>query len=72
MAYNNIHKLIHAKKTKFEAGVTGLQSYRAQVIQSYLKMVVDNGQLGVEASKHAAESQGFAVQWGRHCVQKWS
>jgi hypothetical protein len=27
MAYNDIHKLIHAKKTKFEAGVTGLQSY---------------------------------------------
>ena len=72
MAYNDIHKLIHAKKTKFEAGVTGLQLYWAQAIQSYLKMVVDNGQLSVEASEHAVESQGFAAQWGGCCVQKWS
>ncbi|KIK01756.1 hypothetical protein K443DRAFT_122247 [Laccaria amethystina LaAM-08-1] len=72
MAYDDIHKLIHAKKTKFEAGVTGLQSYRARAIQSYLKMVVDNGRLSVEASERAAESQGFAARWGGRRVRKWS
>lgn len=70
-ALQDIEKLLKSRKTKFQAGDKGLQSYRAQTIQSYLRMVVKNGRGGVEASEIAAESHGFAKDWGGRQVREW-
>ena len=49
-------------------GVHSLQAYCALAIQSYFWMVVHNGQKGIEASVIAAESHGFAKNWGGRLV----
>jgi hypothetical protein len=66
-----IEKLIKSKETKFSAGGSGMQAYRANAIQSHLRMVLNNGHKAIEASEIAAESQGFARKWGGCLVQKW-
>jgi hypothetical protein len=66
-----IKKLIKSKKTKFSAGRSRIQAYRANAIQSHLQMVLNNGCKAIEASEIAAESQGFAQKWGGHLVRKW-
>jgi hypothetical protein len=60
----DIEKVVKSRKTQFEAGAHGLQAYRAQAIQSYFRLVVRNGRKGIEASEMAAESHGFAKDWG--------
>ncbi|KAF8159193.1 hypothetical protein B0H34DRAFT_655343 [Crassisporium funariophilum] len=70
-ALTAIEKKIASKKNVFEAGRNGLQSYRARAIQSHLHMVVNNGRSHIEASKRAAESQGFAKSWGGRLVRSW-
>ncbi|KAJ7598227.1 hypothetical protein C8J56DRAFT_880876 [Mycena floridula] len=62
----------HAIPTVFVGGPTGLQSYRARAIQSYLIMVVKNRRGSVIASERAAESQGFAALWGGRMVRTWT
>jgi len=71
LALQDIEKLIRSKRDIFEAGREGLQSYRARAIQSYLQMVVHNKRNGMTASRIAAESQGFAANWGARMVRKW-
>lgn len=71
LALDDIEKLVRSKQDIFEAGRNGLQSYRARAIQSYLWMVVHNKRNGMTASKIAAESQGFAANWGSRTVRKW-
>ncbi|KIL55377.1 hypothetical protein M378DRAFT_90974 [Amanita muscaria Koide BX008] len=71
LALQDIEKLIKSKQDIFEAGQNGLQAYRARAIQSYLRMVVHNKRDGMTASQIAAESQGFAVNWGSRMVRKW-
>ena len=56
---------------QYQAGDKGLQSYRARTIQSHLRMVVKNGRRSVEASEIAAESHGFARDWGGRQVREW-
>ena len=56
---------------KFKGGVQGLQSYWAQAIESYLRLVVKKGQKGIPASETAAEGLGFARGWGGCQVQWW-
>ncbi|KAF8623818.1 hypothetical protein AX17_007281, partial [Amanita inopinata Kibby_2008] len=68
----DIQKLIHSKKTQFVAGPTGLQAYRACVVESYLLMVMKQGCLGIEASERAAESHGFAAKWGGRSLRGWT
>ena len=63
-ALHDIDRLLQSRKAKFQAGDKGLQSYRARTIQSHLRMVVRNGRRSVEASEIAAESHGFARDWG--------
>ena len=67
----DIQKLLQSRKTTFQAGDKGLQSYRARTIESHLRMVVINGRGGVEASQIAAESHGFARDWGGRQVREW-
>lgn len=69
----DIEKLIQSWKTKLEGGVHGLQSYQAQAIESYLRLVIERGQKGITASETAAEGLSFArggrgrqVQWWVH------
>jgi hypothetical protein len=71
MGLRDIEKLIMSKCTAFNAGGNGLQAYRAQAIRSCLRMVVNNGRMLMEASEHAAESQGFAPAWGGRMVRQW-
>lgn len=71
-ALDDIKKLINSKKTEFVSGATGLQSYCARAIQSYLVMVVKRGRLEIDASEKAAESNGFAAKWGGRCVRSWT
>ncbi|KAF8168736.1 hypothetical protein BJ912DRAFT_913240 [Pholiota molesta] len=67
-----IEKLLASTDPRtFDAGHNGLQAYRAQAIQSYFWMVVDNGKDPVDASEQAAESQGFARKWGGRLVRRW-
>ena len=70
-ALHDIQKLLQSRKTKFQAGDKGLQSYRARTIESHLRMVVINGRGTVEASQIAAESHGFARDWGGRQVREW-
>ena len=67
----DIEKLITSNRTAIDTGVNGLQAYQARAIQSCLHMVVNNGQMLMEALEHAAESQGFALVWGGWMVQQW-
>lgn len=70
-ALDDIRKLIRAKKTQFNAGPTGLQSYRARSIESCLHLVVNDCRTRMEASQIAAQAQGFAKPWGGRLVRKW-
>jgi hypothetical protein len=70
-ALKDIEKLIQSRKTKFEGGSRGLQSYRAQVIESYLRLVVRKQYKGIPASEAAAEAFGFARKWGGRQVRRW-
>ena len=47
----DIEKHIRSRKTKFQGGSRGLQSYHAQAIESYLRLVVHNGYKGIPASE---------------------
>jgi transposase len=67
----HIEKTIASKRTKFAGGHAGLQARRTHAIQSYLFMVVKNGRKGMDASKIAAEAQGFSPKWGAKLVRKW-
>jgi hypothetical protein len=67
----DIEKLIASKKTKFDAGQNGLQAYRARSIQICLQMVINNNRKLIDASKCAAESQGFAAKWAGRMVRQW-
>src|SRR6202040_3538231 len=71
LALRDIEKLLASRKTKFQAGNNGLQSYRARAIQSHLHMVVNRGRRGIDASEIAAESHGFAKKWGGRLVREW-
>ena len=66
-----IEKHIRSRKTKFQGGSRGLQSYRAQAIKCYLRLVVRNSYKGIPASKAAAEAFGFARKWGGRQVRRW-
>lgn len=70
-ALNDIQKLIKAKKTKFDGGPTGLQSYRARAIASHLNMVVHDRVPSILAARRAAQSQGFSENWGGRSVSCW-
>lgn len=67
----DIGKLIESKKTQFAAGAHGLQAYHACSFQSCLQMVVNNKHHLIDASKRAADCQGFAEKWGRRMVCQW-
>jgi len=70
-ALSDIEKVICSRRTDFQAGRNGLQAYRAQAIQSYFRMVVNNGRKSIDASEIAAESQGFSKKWGGRLVRSW-
>ena len=70
-ALKDIESLIKSQKVEFKLGVHSLQAYCALAIQSYFWMVVHNGQKGIEASVIAAESHGFAKNWGGRLVCHW-
>ncbi|KIJ51680.1 hypothetical protein M422DRAFT_78752, partial [Sphaerobolus stellatus SS14] len=70
-AWVAIQKLITSKKDLFESGHNGLQEYRARAIESCLQMMVKNGRKLMDTSERAAESQGFAKNWGGRMVWSW-
>ncbi|KIJ39628.1 hypothetical protein M422DRAFT_174797 [Sphaerobolus stellatus SS14] len=72
-ALKDIEKLIASQKNIFGAGRNGLQSYRARAIQSCLWIMLTNKKRRgfMEASERAAESQGFAADWGGRMVRSW-
>jgi hypothetical protein len=67
----DIQKLIRSRKTNFEGGNRGLQSYRAQAIKSYLYLVVNGKQNAILALETAAEGLGFVKNWGGQQVRGW-
>ena len=70
-ALKDIEKLIQSRKTEFEGGSRGLQSYCAQAIESYFRLVVRKKYKGIPASEAAAEAFGFARKWGGRQVRRW-
>ena len=56
---------------KFDRGSRGLQSYRAQAIESYLQLVVRKNYKGIPASEASAEAFSFAKKWGGQQVRRW-
>jgi hypothetical protein len=70
-ALKDIEKHIRSRKTEFVGGSRGLQSYRAQVIESYLRLVVRKKYKGLPASETAAEAFGFAKKWDGRQVRRW-
>ncbi|KAG0692791.1 hypothetical protein DFH29DRAFT_817140 [Suillus ampliporus] len=71
-ALTSIEKLLKAKKTVFVGGLNGLQVKCARSIQSYLTMVIKMKRLSIDASQRAAESHGFAANWGGRQVCSWT
>jgi len=71
-ALTDIKKLIRSRKTEFQAGTQGLQSYWAQAIDSYLRLVVREKMKGILASEVAAEALGFVKGWGSRQVRRWA
>ncbi|EPT01617.1 hypothetical protein FOMPIDRAFT_41382 [Fomitopsis schrenkii] len=59
------------RELAFQAGMNGLQAYRARAIQACLAMVVNKGYSLVPASEIAAEGNGFARKWGGRLVRVW-
>ena len=60
----DIEKLVQSRKTRFDSGSRGLQSYCAQVIESYLWLVIHKGYKGIAASETATDAFRFAQKWG--------
>jgi hypothetical protein len=71
-AFKDLEKLLKAKKTKFVGGVQGLQARRARTMESHLRLIVKNAQQFTSASKQAAETHGFAANWGGRQVRSWT
>ncbi|KAG6875696.1 hypothetical protein C0993_007958 [Termitomyces sp. T159_Od127] len=71
-ALADLEKFNKSKKTTFAGGTKGLQAVCTLAMQSFLRMVVKNGRLSVDASKRAAESYGFAAQWGGQKLCAWT
>jgi hypothetical protein len=71
----DLQKLLKSKKTTFMAGPNGLQARRTHAIETHLRLIIVNGRTSIDASGRAAESCGFAVQWGgrqvRKCTYHW-
>lgn len=72
MALEAIEKLLKLKKTNFVSGPDGLQAKQTRTIQSHLALIVKRGHSSIEASKHAAESHGFAAVWGGRQLHSWT
>lgn len=70
-ALKDIEKYIRYKTTKFVGGSRGLQSYRAQAIESYLQLVVHNNYKDVPASETSAEAFDFAKKWIGRQIRRW-
>jgi hypothetical protein len=70
-ALKDIEKHVRSRKTTFVGGARGLQSYRAQVIESYLRLIVRKNYKGIPASETAADAFGFAKKWGGRQVRRW-
>jgi hypothetical protein len=71
VAFSDISKVILSKKTQFDAGNNVLQARCARAIESCLRAIVKNGKKSIPASHMAAESQGFAPDWGSGMIQTW-
>lgn len=71
LALKDMEKLICSKHEIFKAGQNGLQEYQARAICSHLRMVIGGKCNAIEASQCAAESQGFAANWGGRLVCQW-
>ena len=71
-ALADIRKVLLSKKVQFEGGPNGLQAHQAHAIQSFLTMTVKHGQLDMDASERAAESNGFAAKWGGRSLHAWT
>ncbi|KAG1800175.1 uncharacterized protein BJ212DRAFT_1305313 [Suillus subaureus] len=71
-ALASIEKLLKVKKALFVGGPNGLQAKHARSIQSYLTMVIKKKCLSIDVSQRAAESHGFAANWGGHQVCSWT
>jgi len=70
-ALHDIEGLIRSACNIFVAGQNGLQSYHMRAVQGCLQMVVNNQRGLIDASQRAAESQGFAENWGGQLVCCW-
>jgi hypothetical protein len=70
-ALQDVEKLIRSCKIKFDNGARGLQSYCAEAIESYLRLVAKKNMKGILASEIAAEGLGFAKGWGSRQVRRW-
>jgi hypothetical protein len=70
-ALKDIEKLIQSRKTKFEGGSRGLQSYRAQAMQTFVALVVHTQYMGIPASETAIEASRFARKCGGQQVRRW-
>ena len=71
-AFKDLEKLLRAKKTKFVGGMQGLQARRARTMESHLRLVVKNPRHFMGTSKQAAETHGFAANWGGRQVRSWT
>ena len=71
-AFEDIEKLLCSKKTQFIGDTQGLQAKCAQTIQSHLLLVVRKSHNFIDASQHAAEIHGFAMNWGSHQLHGWT
>ncbi len=71
-ALGDLHSLRVSKKTKFVSGPNGLQARRAHAMESHLRLVIKNGCGWAKAAKQAAETHGFAVNWGGRQLRGWN
>jgi hypothetical protein len=71
-ALGDLHSLRVSKKTKFVSGPNGLQACCAHAMESHLQLVIKNGCSWAKAAKQAAETHGFAANWGGQQLRGWN
>jgi hypothetical protein len=71
-ALDDLHSLLVLKKTNFVLGPNGLQACHARAIESHPQLVIKNGCGWTKAAKQAAETHGFAANWGGQQLRGWN
>lgn len=71
-ALAELKKMVKSKKTTFDGGSDGLQAQRIRSMIAHLSLVIKNGYSWGDAARMAAETSGFAKDYGGRQICSWN